>query len=194
MEVEFGSELRERFSSNRKVPLIGLSSKGLLAWSSARILKRRLKIRGNSFGICDLSNKDTLACRPPLTLPCSKSPSGEQMEPLNEGRFHYCEPQGRQMAGHYLKGEPLWTLVYSCFKCNIRYLSQPIQDRACVNHIHSCNNARLYTAYSAYHSLRKLHSDLLHNAISSGNFESVYDELLTLIHLFKADTNRGPFD
>ena len=82
MEVEFGSELRERFSSNRKVPLIGLSSKGLLAWSSARILKRRLKIRGNSFGICDLSNKDTLACRPPLTLPCSKSPIREQMGAL----------------------------------------------------------------------------------------------------------------
>ena len=95
---------------------------------------------------------------------------------------------------HYLKCEPLWTLVYSCFKCNIRYLSQPIHERACVNNLHSCNNARLYTAYSAYHSLRKLHSDLLHNAISSGNFEFVYDELLTLIHLFKADTNRGPFD
>ena len=71
-----------------------------------------------------------------------------------------------------------------------------IQERACVNNLHSCNNARLYTAYSAaaYHALRKLHLDLLQNAISSGNFESVYDELLTLIHLFKADTNRGPFD
>ena len=82
MEVEFGSELRERFSSNRKVPLIGLSSKGLLAWSSARVLQRRLKIRGNSFGICDLSNKDTLACRPPLTLPCAKSPIREQIGTL----------------------------------------------------------------------------------------------------------------
>ena len=69
------------------------------------------------------------------------------------------------------------------------FCSQTVQERACVNNLHSCNNARLYTAYSAYHALRKLHLDLLQNAISSGNFESVYDELLTLIHLLKEDTN-----
>ena len=38
-----------------------------------------------------------------------------------------------------------------------------------------------------------LHSDIIHNAISSENFDLVYDETLNLLNLFKADTKRGPF-
>ena len=47
--------------------------------------------------------------------------------------------------------------------------------------------SRLHTAYSSYHALRKLHSDLIQNAISSEDFEHVYDEFHALIHGFKAD-------
>ena len=88
---------------------------------------------------------------------------------------------------HYLKCEALWTCVYSCFNCNTSILAQTIPERACVHNVNIANISRLYTAYSSYHALRKLHSDLIQNAISSEDFEHVYDELLPLIHGFKAD-------
>ena len=66
-------------------------------------------------------------------------------------------------------------------------LAQTIPERACVHNVNLANISRLYTAYSSYHALRKLHSDLIQNAISSEDFEHVYDELLPLIHGFKAD-------
>ena len=88
---------------------------------------------------------------------------------------------------HYLKCEALWACVYSCFNCNTSILAQTIPERACVHNVNIANISRLYTAYSSYHALRKLHSDLIQNAISSEDFEHVYDELLPLIHGFKAD-------
>ena len=57
--------------------------------------------------------------------------------------------------------------------------------------MNTCSLARLYTAYSSYHSLRKLHSDIIHNAISSEILDLVYDETLNLLNLFKTDTKRG---
>ena len=94
---------------------------------------------------------------------------------------------------HYLKCEVLWTLVYSCFNCNVSIFTQTAQHRASVCDMNTCSLAHLYTAYSSYHSLRKLHSDIIHNAISSDFFDLVYDETLNLLNLFKADTKRGPF-
>ena len=46
-------------------------------------------------------------------------------------------------------------------------------------------------AYSSYYALRKLHTDLILDAISSEDFEHVIEELLSLITLFGADTSRG---
>ena len=90
-----------------------------------------------------------------------------------------------------LKGEVLWTCVYSCFKCNTSIFVQSIPERACVHNVNTSNVARLYCAYSSYHALRKLHTDLILDAISSEDFEHVIEELLSLIILFSADTNRG---
>ena len=92
---------------------------------------------------------------------------------------------------HYLKCEVLWTCVYSCFKCNTSIFMQSIPGRACVHNVNMSNIARLYCAYSSYHALRKLHTDLILDAISSEDFEHVVEELLSLIILFGADTNRG---
>ena len=50
-------------------------------------------------------------------------------------------------------------------------------------------SSRLHYAYSSYHALRKLHTDLILDAISSEDFEHVVEELLSLIILFGADTN-----
>ena len=68
---------------------------------------------------------------------------------------------------------------------------QSIPERACVHNVNMSNIARLYCAYSSYHALRKLHTDLILDAISSEDFEHVIEELLSLIILFGADTNRG---
>ena len=68
---------------------------------------------------------------------------------------------------------------------------QSIPERACVHNVNMLNVARLYCAYSYYHALRKLHTDLILDAISSENFEHVIEELLSLIILFGADTSRG---
>ena len=50
----------------------------------------------------------------------------------------------------------------------------------------------LYVAFSAYHSLRKLHAEQLNLAISSGNFESVHEVAIELIMLFLAECNLTP--
>ena len=92
---------------------------------------------------------------------------------------------------HYLKCEVLWTCVYSCFRCNTSILVQSIPERACVHNVNMSNIARLYCAYSSYHALRKLHTDLILDAISSEDFEHVVEELISLIIFFGANTNRG---
>ena len=50
------------------------------------------------------------------------------------------------------------------------------------------NLARLYTAFSTYHSLRKLHTEQITKAISSGNFNSGHETAIELIQLFLAES------
>ena len=88
---------------------------------------------------------------------------------------------------HSLQCEALWTCVYSCFNCNKSSLAQTIPERACAHDVNLASISRLYVAYPSYHARRKLHSDLLQDAISSGDFEHVYDELLQLTRASKAD-------
>ena len=90
---------------------------------------------------------------------------------------------------HYLECEVLWTLVYCCFNCNVSiFVNSSNSSRACIHNLNPCKMAHLYTAYSVYHALRKLHSDSIHNAISSDDFNSVQSHAIELINLFKADT------
>ena len=90
---------------------------------------------------------------------------------------------------HYLECEVLWTLVYCGFNCNVSiFVNSSNSSRACINCPKSCDVSYLYTAYSTYHSLRKLHSESIHNAISSNEFHSMHLHALELISLFKADT------
>ena len=48
---------------------------------------------------------------------------------------------------------------------------------------------RLFAAFSTYHSLQKLHSDIVSNAISSGDFELVLEATLELIMHFAPETD-----
>ena len=93
--MEWGRGRRRRFNSKGELPLTSLSRNWLPPQSEhgdtrlsgkkvdrqsiSRSLKRRLNSRENSFGMNDLSNNDTLACNPPLTLPISKSLIKEQI-------------------------------------------------------------------------------------------------------------------
>ena len=77
---------------------------------------------------------------------------------------------------HYLRCEALWALVYTCTNSNnSSLLQQSIEERCCIRNICPPNLMRLYSASATYHSLRKLHAELLENAVSSGDFTWVYE-------------------
>ena len=48
---------------------------------------------------------------------------------------------------------------------------------------------RLFAAFSTYHSLRKLHSDIVSNATFSGDFELVLEAALELIMHFAPEAD-----
>jgi hypothetical protein len=73
--------------------------------------------------------------------------------------------------------------------CTTTIFRQTIESKACVRGLCPANLARLYTAFSVYHSLRKLHAEQLTEAISSGNFNSVHETAIELTKLFLADSN-----
>ena len=89
---------------------------------------------------------------------------------------------------HYLKCDTLWTLIYCCNNCKSTIFRQTIENKACVRGLCRANLARLYTAFSTYHSLRKLHAEQITEAISSGNFNSVHETAIELIQLFLAES------
>ena len=89
---------------------------------------------------------------------------------------------------HYLKCDILWTLIYCCNNCKSTIFRQTIENKACVRGLCRANLARLYTAFSTYHSLRKLHTDLLTDAMSPGKFNSVHETAIELIQLFLAES------
>ena len=80
----------------------------------------------------------------------------------------------------YLKCDTLWTLLYCCNNCKSPIFRQTIENKACVRGLCRANVARLYTAFSTYHSLRKLHTEQLTEAISSGNFNSVHETAIEI--------------
>ena len=61
-------------------------------------------------------------------------------------------------------------------------------NKACVRELCHANLARLYKVFSKYHSLKKLHTEHLTGAISSGNFHSVHETAIELIKLFLAES------
>ena len=83
---------------------------------------------------------------------------------------------------HYLKCDTLWTLIYCCNNCKSTIFRQTIENKACVHGLCRANLARLCTAFSTYYSLRKLHTEQLTEAISSGNFNSVHETAVELIN------------
>ena len=89
---------------------------------------------------------------------------------------------------HYLKCDILWTLIYCCNNCKSTIFRQTIENKACVRGLCRANLARLYTAFSTYHSLGKLHTEQLTEAISSGNSNSVHETAIELIQLFLAES------
>ena len=89
---------------------------------------------------------------------------------------------------HYLKCDILWTLIYCCNNCKTTIFRQTIDNKACVRGLCRANLARLYTAFSTYHSLRKLHTEQITEAISSGNFNSVHETAIELIKLFLTES------
>ena len=90
---------------------------------------------------------------------------------------------------HYLRCEVLWTLIYSCTKCKYFVFSQSFDERTCICNVSRSNCMRLFAAFSTYHSLRKLHSDIVSNAISSGDFELVLEAALELIMHFAPEAD-----
>ena len=83
--VEWGRGGRRCFNSKGD-PLTGITSNWLSPQSISSVSKRRRNSRGNSFGINVLSNMDTLAWNPPLTLPSWKSLMREQIGDLAFGK------------------------------------------------------------------------------------------------------------
>ena len=85
---------------------------------------------------------------------------------------------------HYLKCEVIWTLAYCCHNCHL-----PINyvNNACVHCVNTHNLSLLYSVFSTYHSLRKLHPDIISDAISSGDFSTVHSHSIELINMFKAE-------
>ena len=85
---------------------------------------------------------------------------------------------------HYLRCEALWALVYTCTNSNnSSLLQQSIEERCCIRNISPPNLMRLYSASATYHSLRKLHAELLENAVSSGDFTWVYETAMQHIKI-----------
>ena len=89
---------------------------------------------------------------------------------------------------HYPKCDTLWILVYCCNNGRSTILGQTIENKACVRGPCRANLARLYTAFSTYHSLRKLHTEQLTDNISSGNFNAVHETAIESIQLFLAES------
>ena len=90
---------------------------------------------------------------------------------------------------HYLRCEVLWTLIYSCTKCKYFVFSQSLDEKTCICDVSLSKCIRLFEAFSTYHSLRKLHSDIVSNAISSGDFELVLEAALELIMHFAPEAD-----
>ena len=90
---------------------------------------------------------------------------------------------------HYLRCEVLWTLIYSCTKRKYLISSQSLDEKACICNVSRSNCMRLFAAFSTYHSLRKLHSDIVSNAIFSGDFDLVLEATLELIMHFAPKTD-----
>ena len=83
-----------------------------------------------------------------------------------------------------------WTLlVDSCTKCKYSIFSQSLDERACICNVSRSNCMRLFAAFSTYHSLRKLHSDIVSNATFSGDFELVLEAALELITHFAPEAD-----
>ena len=86
---------------------------------------------------------------------------------------------------HYLRCEPLWTLVYTCAKSNsIQILQQSAEDRFCIQNLSSANFIRLYCAFSLYHHLRKHMAEQLENCVSLNDWSEVYEAAIQLIKAF----------
>ena len=97
---------------------------------------------------------------------------------------------GEDSLHHYLRCEVLWTLAYIRSKAtSIISRSQSPEERFCICTIIPQSVLRLYSAYSTYHALRKLHLDVLQNAISSGWYGEVYETAMQLIKTFYAESS-----
>ena len=86
---------------------------------------------------------------------------------------------------HYLRCEPLWTLVYTCTNSNsIQVLQQSVEDRFCIQNLSSANLVRLSCAFSTCHHLRKHNAEQLFECASLNDWSQVYDAALQLIKTF----------
>ena len=97
-----------------------------------------------------------------------------------------CDEEGT--LDHYLKCDILWTLNYCCNNCKTAICCQTIENKACVRGLCRANLARLYTALSTDHSLKKLHTEQITEAISSGYFNLVHETAIELINFFLAES------
>jgi hypothetical protein len=90
---------------------------------------------------------------------------------------------------HFLKCDALWTLIYCCYNYKTTIFRQTIENKACVVGLCRANLARLYTALSAYHSLRKWRAEQITEAISSGNSNLVHETAIELVFRFLAESS-----
>ena len=75
--------------------------------------------------------------------------------------------------------EVFWALVYTCTNSNdSSLLQQSIEERCCICNIFAPGLMRLYSASATDHALRKLHVELIENAVSSRNFKWVYETVM----------------
>ena len=82
---------------------------------------------------------------------------------------------------HYLKCAVLWNHIAYAIDCaEFRSGLAPVQ-KACLDNPSLNDLKHVIIAFKMYHALRFSHSDLVNNAISSGNFDKVYESLLAYL-------------
>ena len=103
--------------------------------------------------------------------------------------FLGCE--GMDSLTHYLRCDPLWTLLHSSCGSRVDALNEPFGKRVCLYDYSSANIARCVVAFQVYHAMRNNHHEIIREAHASACFDEVLDTFVRVANHFAAENGFG---